>query len=121
MKAVLRTPFVTFEIEGNTPKELFKHLAETQEVFGEQQCGLCEGKNLRFAVRTVGKFTYHELVCNDTACQGKLTFGQNNDDTGRLFPVRKLMKDSKPDREKGTYGKHNGWTKYRGKQEGEAG
>ena len=118
MKAILKTPFVQFEIEGNTPKDLFKALSETQEVFGEQTCGLCQGTNLRFVTRVVGKFSYHELLCND--CQGKLAFGQNNNDSGHLFPKRKLDKHGKPDMDKGTLGEHNGWTKYRGKQESEA-
>lgn len=74
MKAILTTPVVTFELEANTPRDLFKLVAETQEVFGERCCGLCASENLRYVCRTNQGYDFYELHCND--CAARLTFGQ---------------------------------------------
>lgn len=112
MKAILHTPFADFEIEAGKPTEMFKALAQAQEVFSEKACALCSKSNLRFVVRTVAGNDFHELHCND--CGAKLAFGQSKQMPGQLFPIRKLTKEGKPHRKTGEFGKHRGWTKYRG-------
>ena len=114
MKARFATPIVTFELEASTPKDMFKLIAETQEVFGERQCGMCGKQNIRFAVRTVGGDDYYEYQCE---CGAKLSLGQAKAKAGHLFPIRKLTDKGKPDRKNGAYDtKCKGWTKYRGEQ-----
>lgn len=85
-------------------------------MFGEEVCGKCGCKNLRYQVRSVpdGKkssFEYFELVCSD--CWAKLSYGQSDD--GALFPVRyqregkEYVRDENGNKvRKGT----NGWVKF---------
>jgi len=116
MKATFATPLVSFELEAGTPAELFKLLADTQEVFGERECGACKKTNLRFAVRTVNGDDYYEYQCLD--CSARLSLGQSKAKKGHLFPIRKLTAQGKPSRKEGTYdSKGKGWTKYRGEPE----
>lgn len=75
-----------FELDGAGQKELFKELSTIQEVFGEESCGLCGSKNLRFVVRNVDGNDYFELRCMD--CGAILAFGQHKKGT-TLFPKRK--------------------------------
>ena len=116
LKCTFRTPVVTFQLEADNQVDMFKTISDTQEVFGEMKCGLCEGHDLRFAVRTVNGDDYHELVCNNPKCRAKLSFGCSKQKKGTLFPIRKLTEKGKPSRKDGKYGQHNGWTKYRGEK-----
>ena len=75
-----------FELDGAGQKELFKELAAIQEIFGEETCGLCGSKNLKFIVRNVEGNDYFELRCGD--CGAILAFGQHKKG-GTLFPKRK--------------------------------
>ncbi len=99
------------KVDGDTQKELFKTLAETAEVFGETKCGLCGSDDIKPVVRVVGEDDFPEWHCN--VCQARLSLGQNRKGGG-LFPIRKLTENGKPDRATGKFGKHNGWTKYKG-------
>jgi hypothetical protein len=105
---------VTISAEADKPTELFEQISLLQEVFSHDKCGKCGEKNLRYIVRTDSdKNKYYELQCQ--SCYAKLTFGQNKDNLGRLYPRRKetdkksimqgkLEKDAKlPD---------NGWVRY---------
>jgi hypothetical protein len=116
LKLNMRSPVGTFQIEGQTQMEVFEAIATIQEVFSEDRCGLCGCEDLKYVVRTVEKFKFPELHCLNIACQARLSFGQNQEPLkGSLFPIRKLMdKTCQPNRKKGKYGKHNGWTKYKG-------
>ena len=76
-----------------------------------QLFGLCGKADIRFSVRTIQENDYYEMTC--ISCGGKLSFGQMKKGN-KLFPIRKLDEDGKPDRENGKFGKHRGWTKYRG-------
>lgn len=119
MKARFATPLVTFELEASTPKDMFKLIAETQEVFGEKACGKCGKCNIRFVVRTVDGNDYFEFQCLD--CGARLSLGQSKQKPGHLFPIRKLNKQGKPDRKTGEYdAKGKGWTMYRGSSHEEA-
>jgi len=113
MKCRLKTNNLEFEIEGNTQKELFSQIAEVMEIFGEKNCGLCKGTNLKYVVREIQSNSYFELTCSD--CGGKLTFGQLKAKQGKLFPKRKLTKEGKPSiKNDASYTSSKGWTKYRG-------
>ena len=56
MKAHYRTRSgrITIEVEGQTPKDLFRAIAEFQEIFeSDSMCGCCQSVTIRFRVRTV--------------------------------------------------------------------
>jgi hypothetical protein len=77
MKAHYRTRSgrLTFEIEGDTPKKIFKGIAELQEVFeADSKCGCCQSEDIVFRVRKVEANEFYELSCN--ACRARLSFGQ---------------------------------------------
>lgn len=81
---------VSISINGENPLEVFKGLANFQEVFGEKCCGKCQSTDISFRVRRPTKgsktYDYPELVCQNPKCRAKLSFGQS--DEGALFPVR---------------------------------
>lgn len=104
-------PGLTIEVEAATQVELFEELASAAEVFGERECGLCHSEAIYPVYRHVGKLEFAEWACPD--CGARLSLG-NTMEGGRLFPIRALTAEGKPDREKGSRGEHNGWTKYRG-------
>lgn len=117
MKAKLKVGKVELELEGDTQAELFREIASAEEVFGETHCSLCGCDNIRFVVRENSEGEpFHEFHC--TKCPARLSLGQNRKGGG-LFPIRKLIPSGpdagKPSRELGTYGQHNGWTKYKGR------
>jgi hypothetical protein len=103
------------EVEAETQRELFHELASACEVFGEKTCGLCGSADILPVHRTVVQnrkvYEYAEWSC--LGCQARLNLGSNMEG-GRLFPHRKLDRAGKPDREVGTFGKHGGWTTFRG-------
>lgn len=90
-----------FRVEAKGQKEMFKELAVLQEVFGEESCGMCKKKNIRYVVRTVDDNDYFELRCTD--CGAVLSFGQHKKG-GTVFPKRKD--------DAGSYMEHNGWHKW---------
>ena len=105
MKAHLRTRDnrIGFEVEGASQKELFKQLAQIQEVFdAESLCGCCKSINIRFQVRTFDSNEFFELVCD--ACGARFQFGQAKK-TNTLFPKRKENGHLLPNR---------GWSKWTG-------
>lgn len=122
MKATVNTKQGTIEVEGDTQAELFKEMAACQEVFNEDQCGLCGSKNIRMVVRkNKDDEAFFEYQCQGSVkngdrherCRGYLALGQNKKGGG-LFPVRALDEKGKPDRANGKFGKHQGWSRYRG-------
>ena len=118
MKAIIHLPKVTIEVEAPTQVELFDAIAGATEVFGEEKCAGCQSTAIRPVARKVSKgkqtYTFREMHCN--ACFERLSYGQNLEgDT--LFPKRKLDAQGRPDGENGQYGKHNGWTKFKGDKE----
>jgi hypothetical protein len=106
------------EVEAETQRELFHELASACEVFGEKKCGLCGSADIAPIHRTVVQnrkvFEYAEWHC--LGCQARLSLGCTMEG-GKLFPHRKLGRAGKPDRERGMFGKHGGWTKFRGEVE----
>ena len=74
---------LSFELEGNGQKEIFKELSTLQEIFSESNCGMCKSENLKYVVRTVEDNDYYEIRCTD--CGATLSFGQHKKG-GTLFP-----------------------------------
>lgn len=104
------------EIEGDTMADLWKGLAEFQEVFEDRTCTKFgeSSDDVRFTVRkTEDEDEYFELRCVDKTkpkllgC--KKVFGQLKKPKGALFPVIK-KKDEKTGEVK--YLPDNGWLKY---------
>lgn len=109
-------PGLIVEVEAATQLELFAELASAAEVFGEAACGLCGCKAVYPIHRHSGKYEFEEWACPE--CGARLSMGRTMEG-GRLFPVRALTAEGKPDREHGTRGTHRGWTKYRGESNGD--
>lgn len=96
---------LVFEITGATAQEVFEELAKIQEVFdNETSCGVCNGTSIKYQHRTVQKHDFHELVCKDSKCRARFSFGHSQQDKGALFPKRK-DKD-------GNWLPNRGWEKY---------
>lgn len=71
---------------GEAPKDLFKLVAQLQDIFeADSQCGCCGSANVHYSVRTFEDNDYYELACTD--CSAKLSFGQHKKG-GTLFPKR---------------------------------
>lgn len=101
------------KVSGETQRDAFAEMAAAVEVFGETNCGLCGSANVRPVHRTVDKFHFYEYACND--CDARLSLGQLSDNSGGLFPVRRLIPATgKPDFKLGTPGRHKGWTQFKG-------
>ena len=124
MKAVVNTKRGAIEVEGDDQAELFKAMAQVQEVFDEVKCGLCGCTNIRQVVRkNKDEEEFYEYQCQGIIdnkekgtkerCKAYLALGQNKKGGG-LFPIRALDEKGKPDRATGKFGRHNGWTRYRG-------
>lgn len=90
-----------FELEGSGQKEVFKELSTIQEIFGEEACGLCGKRDIRYIVRNVDGNDFYELRCTD--CGAILTFGQHKKGA-TLFPKRKDDKNN--------YLPNRGWHKW---------
>jgi hypothetical protein len=59
-----RSGRIIFEVEGQSPKDIFRAIAEVQNVFeAESECGCCSSPNIQFRVRTVDGNDYYELYC----------------------------------------------------------
>ncbi len=115
LKLNMKTPVGTFLVEGATHMDVFGMIANIQEVFSEQQCGLCKQTDVRYVVRDVGGNKFPEIHCQNPNCQARLSFGQNRGEKlGSLYPARKLDKNGKPNRKTGALGDHRGWSKFKG-------
>ena len=100
----------TFTLDGSDQKSIFREVAALQEVFEEPCCGACKGKNTRFVVREVDKFSYFEKKC--MVCGARLAYGHSQD-MKTLFPKRKIEVNGE-----GVYDtRTRGWAKWAGKKE----
>ena len=111
MRATVQTHCGQIEVEGTTQAELFERMASAVEVFDQTYCGLCKSERIVPVCRHSDKYTFFQYQCRE--CGAELKMGQVKEG-GRLFPVRKLDRDGRPDSDKGTTGSHNGWYVYRG-------
>lgn len=155
MKAQVKVSSSTIiDVEAGKQKDLFKGIASAHEVFGEKRCGLCGCESITPVWRTVtvvkGKktdfFEFPEWHCNGLVevkedgntfkrrCGARLALGTINDDTGTLFPQRRLIfkeddkskefgrqpsKEEKDNGIMGEYSRGQGWTRYKGEQKDE--
>ena len=104
MKAHYRTANgrITFEVQAETVKALFKEIAGIQEVFdADTDCGCCKSSAIHFQARQVDNYDFYELVCLD--CRARFQFGQAKKG-GALFPKRKD--------EDGKLLPNRGWSKF---------
>ncbi len=93
---------ITFELNGQDAKDVFRQLASVQEVFDvEHKCGMCNSQDIRFLARKVDKFDFYELECRE--CRARFAFGQSLDKVS-LFPKRKD--------EDGKWLQNGGWSRY---------
>lgn len=98
------SPTTIVEAEGQTLQDVFEQLSRLEEVFNLSACGLCKGTSLRHQVRVNEGYTFFELVCQNSDCRARFSFGQPKNVKGGLFPQRK-EKD-------GSYKPNGGWVKY---------
>ena len=94
-----------FQIEGDSPKALFKKLSLVQEIFeADNKCGACGSSDIKVQARQHDDFEFFELACRE--CSARLQFGQHKKGGG-LFAKRRD--------EDGNYLDGNGWTKFQAK------
>src|SRR5690606_22014825 len=100
-------------------KEVWRQLAEFQEIFGNDTCGKCSSNNVNYEVRTAvdeegEKFEFFEMKCQD--CYSRLSFGTPKENNQKLFPKRyetnSKGKAVKGEDGRGKYLPNNGWMKY---------
>jgi hypothetical protein len=95
-----------FIVDEKTEKEVFEKISVIQEVFGQEKCGLCESRNIKYVVREAEDNKFFEVQCQEFSCRAKMAFGQHKKGN-TLFPRRK---DGD-----GNYIPNNGWEKWDGK------
>lgn len=89
------TPDLWIKFEADGQDEAFACIAKHQEVFGNTKCGACGNPNIKYLVRKATsedkkeEYEYPELVCTDSKCRARLSFGHINNKSGDLFPQRK--------------------------------
>ena len=109
------------KFSATSQKDVVDKMSAYSEIFGISQCQACKSKyGIRWQTRNVtstpaGKkkpetFTYRELVCKNSECRARLSFGSLQEDPESLFPKRK-----DPD---GKYLPNGGWVVFQGKKQG---
>lgn len=135
MKAQVKvSPTTIVEVEAAKQKDLFKAIASAVEVLGVKRCAICGSTDITPVWRTVTKvegkkvesFEYPEYHCqgrleDGRRCGARLAMGTINDETGTLFPIKKLVDTPNgqrpPNKEekkagKGSFGPHDGWHRF---------
>ena len=112
MKITVNNGNTTIEVDGSNTKELFEKLAELQEVFTGEPCGMCNGPT-RYGVRVVDDNKYYEMVC--TKCGAHLKYGQMK--KGDKLFAKRFLKQGKAYVKDAATGKKVqkgkwGWEKY---------
>jgi hypothetical protein len=75
------------DVDGDE-KAVIEKLARLQDVFDEQECGVCHSPNIRFDVRTPQGYTYREWKCR--ACTARLDISEHKPvNGGGLYIDRK--------------------------------
>lgn len=100
-------PATILEVDGETPLDVFTKLAQLEEVFSIDRCGLC-GSPVHHVAREASGFMFYELRCQNIKkdCGAALRFGQPKEGKGILF-VQKKDKQ-------GQWKPNGGWEIYRG-------
>ncbi len=99
------------KFEGKTQVEIVEQICHFSEVFGEDTCGACKSKNVRFITRTAQEHTFYEIKCLDCSARCALGTHQTRDLT--MYPKRREATKG-PDGKVvyGEYLANNGWVKY---------
>lgn len=89
---------ITFEVSGETTKDVFREIAKVQSTFeADWACGLCQSANIKFQTRVTGdESEWFELQCE---CGARLQFGQHK--KGGSLYVKRERNDP-----------HRGWAKW---------
>lgn len=94
---------ITFEVEGQTPKELFRGIAGIEELFdADPMCGCCSSVKIGHRVRIVDDNEFYELYCK--GCTATLSFHQSRVG-GRLYLTWEERKST-----------NRGWKVWRNRQ-----
>lgn len=115
IKALVKvTNQLTFQVEGETEKELFTDIARVQEVFNHNKCGKCGNTNVKYVCRKDSDNNdWLEIVCQDFKCRAKLTYGVTKTE-GQVFPrvrwnnLSETNQENRKD-EKAYADEHKGW------------
>lgn len=103
------------EFEG-TQVDVFREIANFQEIFEENRCGKCGSEDIRYVVRTDDDDNkYHELHCRNPKCRAKLAFGQHKK-TETLFPKRRAGANDQTGLTKGEWLPDRGWLRWDSQQ-----
>ena len=111
MKVVQSVGPFTFEVEGESVKELFEKLSHLHDAFNVGACPTDSGPsyNVKPTKRTVADpqnpkkvYDYYEWTCMDN--YARLSMGQNSDGIG-LFPKRKDADGQRLE--------NNGWVRFK--------
>jgi hypothetical protein len=107
MQAQLKVqPSLIITLEEDKQSDLFKSIAQTQEVFCEKECGKCGSNDLRFIVRkNKDEDEFYELRCQK--CHAVLSFGLHKKG-GTMYPHR-TVKDEDGNTK---YLQNRGWRKW---------
>lgn len=100
------SPTTVVKVNGKNCQEAFDALGEAQEIFGQNECGLCKRGGARCQVKKIREHTFYQSVCQNPDCGAALTFVAWK---GTMFPSRtKKDKTPKP---------NGGWEIYRPREE----
>lgn len=125
MEALVRiNDQITIKCASESVDELFKQIALTQETFEDSKCGACNGKDIRYVVRTAEGYEFYEMHCKNSSCRARLSFGHSKEDK-KLYAKRcetEIAGKNKGKAKRDANGKAiwltgNGWTKYMPKEE----
>jgi hypothetical protein len=68
---------IEFEVEADDEMTLFKEVARVTELYGNNICGKCNNKEVKFVSRLDSEGNdWLELLCKNPACGAKLVYGQ---------------------------------------------
>lgn len=97
MKVTYSVGRAIVEGEGEGVKECFDQLAGAAEIFGIQQCGCCDSREVVPETRENKGFTFRAFKC--LSCGASIDLGTRRSD-GQLFPKFRAE------------GTKNGWKKW---------
>lgn len=75
-------------VAGESALEVFRLLAQAEDVFGHERCGVCGSEKIRFRVRRVRlehpsrEFDAYEIRCSNPECRAVLPLGIYADGSG---------------------------------------
>lgn len=100
------------EFEGKTQVEIVEQICHFAEVFGEDTCGACKSKNVRFITRTAGEeeHVFYEIKCLD--CYARCALGTHQTRDMTMYPKRRKVTKEDGKIVVGDVLPNQGWVKY---------